>query len=304
MTTTDTFRLRRGIALAAGLALTLLALVAAARPASAATTKHLTVRFYHARVTLTVPSSWHVSKTQPTANCGCGGDYRPVCIVASGDYGLDPYNCELVIGGNLAWNQPDRPVPDWRLPKCSNWTTSYDAGAKLGRTPADYRIFLDRCHTRKSEQWTSATAPSIAIWHPLSWGADDKAAAAAARGAHIVTKSRQRPADLGYVRDLVLHHGRAYVSLDRVVWSLDGSLINDSHRTYTYRLTTSHHRYKCVGDWPSCAAHQLRHYFLRGDLSRHALWVQPADADGTGYTLEESATPKFESTGDPGKCGC
>lgn len=282
----------------------------ATSPAAAATTKRLTVRFYHVRVVLTVPNSWHVSQTQPTADCGCGGDYDPVCIVASGDYDLDPYNCELVVGGNLDEQRPDEILPDWRLPRCADWTTTYEARGQLGTRPGEYRIFLDRCQKMKSEQWTSLTRPSISIWHPLHWNWDDDVAATAAQGAVVSGRgmTEGRRIEVGFLRGLTLRNHHAWATIDRVVLSLSGAVLNHNPATYVHRLRTGESFSGCPRFITNCDAAQLVAQFDKG---RHP-------ADGTrplagrlveldnyaGWHLDYASRYAFESMGDPGHCGC
>jgi hypothetical protein len=212
--------------------------VIATTPAAAATTKELTVRIGNVRLVLTVPSSWHVSRTAPTPQCGCGGDFDPVCIVASGDYRLNPNNCELIVGGNFSSQRLDVPVPGYRLPRCDSWTTTYEADSRIGDLPGEYRIFLDRCHDRKSEQWTSLTTPSVSIWHPLRWSADDTTAANAVRSVQLFAKglTRGRTDDLGYVRNVFIRNGHTYVTIDRAVLSLSGRTLNHNPATYVHRI--------------------------------------------------------------------
>lgn len=233
-----THRLRTTLVPLAAALLGVAWLAVVAVPAHATAMHNLTVRFGDTRVVLTVPSSWHLSRTAPTPQCGCGGDFDPVCIVASGDYHLNPNNCELVVGGNYAEQRPDEPVPGYRLPRCDSWTTTFDGHGTVGAYPGEYRIFLDRCHDRKSEQWTSLTTPSVSIWHPLHWSADDAAAANAVSSAHIFARGLKqgRTADIGYVRHVVVRDGRAYVSIDRAVVSLTGHMMNSNPATYTHRI--------------------------------------------------------------------
>lgn len=292
-------------------------------PASAATpqhaaeaTKQLSVRFYQVSVTLTVPRSWHKSHTRPTGSCGCGGAYRPVCIVASGDYGLDPDNCVLMVGGNSQLQTPDYPVPSWRLPKCKHWTTTDDADSHLGTVAADYRAFRSECSGIRSEQWTTVTEPSIGLWHPIRGDASDQATTAeAVASAHVAGRhlSHGRSEDTGRVRNVWAHDGRAFVSLDRVVLSLDGSLINHSPTTYDYRVFASRHdtdHAACRRYLEGCTAHELVAQFRRG--------LHPSDGSrpldnrlvslyryGKGpFSLSGYAPYAFTSAGDTGTCGC
>jgi hypothetical protein len=303
--------------IASSVGLGLLVIGSGVDPASAAHTKQLKVTVGQARVVLSVPSTWHVSKTAPTPSCGCGGDYQPVCIVASGDYRNNPNNCELVVGGDIAFQRTDTPVPGWRLPKCGNWTTSYAADAHLGTRMADYRIFLDRCHDKKSEQWTSLTTPSVSIWHPMRWKTDDEAAATAAGSAKITgRRTAGRTSDIGYVRNVTVRSGHAYVTIDRVVPSLKGKVINRNHATYTYRLRTPSHLAQgdepCSSYWPDCTAGQLRAQFRQGAhpaggtkrLAGRLLRIDTSDIDPKQRVLSDPYLYKFSSTGDRGHCGC
>ena len=282
----------------------------AATPAGAATVHHLTVRLGDLRVTLTVPDGWHVSRTAPTPQCGCGGDYNPVCIVASGDYGLNPDNCELVIGGNVSTQVADEPVPGPRLPRCDSWTTTFEADSRFGIRPAEYRVFLDRCHDRMSEQWTSLTTPSVAIWHPLSWGWDDTVVAGVVGSAGIAAKglTQGRTVQLGYVRNFVVRHGRPYITIDRAVLSLNGHMMNHNPATYTYALSRSRAYSGCPHFIGNCSTAQLVAQFRKG--------THPADGthrfdgrlvqlwkNGT-WGLNDASRWAFTSTGDPGHCGC
>ena len=291
-------------------------LAVAMMPAHAVTTHTLTIhfgtwRYGDSRVELTVPSSWHVSQTAPTGQCGCGGDYDPVCIVASGDYGLNPNNCELVVGGNISEQLPDEPVPGWRLPKCDDWTTTYEAHSQVGLRPAEYRIFLDRCHDRKSEQWTSLTTPSISIWHPLHWSYDDTLAANAVHTAGIAGRGMKqgRTNQAGYVRNMFEHDGRVYLTLDRAVASLNGHMMNRYPTTYTYRLRPRKYYGGCPQFFVNCTPEQLLTIFHKG--------LHPADGSRPfagrliglgrstrGWGVGEARRWKFESRGDPGHCGC
>jgi hypothetical protein len=279
-------------------------------PARASTMHTLTIRFWTGGVVLTVPSSWHVSAHAPTEQCGCGGDFDPICIVSSGDYHLNPNNCELVVGGNVDHQRPDDPVPGYRLPKCDSWTTSYEAHSQFGSYPGEYRIFLDRCHDLKSEQWTSLTTPSISIWHPMQWNYNDTLAAHAVGGARIVAKGlkKGRVVDLGYVRDVFLRNGHAYVRIDRAVMSLNGHAMNHNPATYMHRIRRVKGAGRCPHFISNCGAAELRAQFRKG----------PHPADGTrplanrliqmsyyaGWSLDDASRYAFESMGDPGHCGC
>jgi hypothetical protein len=288
-------------------------------PASAATppahTRQLTVDFYHSHVTLTVPAGWHKSHTRPTPSCGCGGAYRPVCIVASGDYGLDPDNCVLMVGGNAQEQTPDYPLPSWRLPKCKHWTTTDEADSSLGTVAADYRAFRNNCSGARSEQWTSVTEPSITLWHPIRADASDLAAAHAVGSARIGGRhlTYGRNADTGRVRNVWAHDGHAFISVDRVVVSLDGTLINHNPTTYDYRVSAPRHDTTpaaCRHYLEGCTAGQLVAQFHKG--------VHPSDGthalDGRvvslyryeqgAFSLAPFAVYAFTSDGDSGSCGC
>ena len=285
-------------------------LAVAVVPAQASTTHNLTIRFGDTRVVLTVPSSWHVSRTAPTPQCGCGGDFDPVCIVASGDYDLNPNNCELVVGGNYAEQVPDEPVPGYRLPRCDSWTTTYEADRPFGAYPGEYRIFLDRCHDRKSEQWTSITKPSVSVWHPLHWNADDDIAAAAVGSTHIrangLTQGWTR--DLGYVRKVVIRNRHAYVTIDRAVLSLSGHMMNYNPATYVHRIQRVKGFDHCPRFLGNCGATDLRAQFRKGE--------HPADGTRplagrlvltnrlTGWYIDWGHRYAFHSYGDSGHCGC
>jgi hypothetical protein len=264
-------------------------------------------------VVLIVPSSWHVSRTAPTPSCGCGGDYPPVCIVATGDYGLNPNNCELVIGGNWSEQLSDEPVPGSRLPRCDDWTTTYEADSRVGAHAGQYRIFLDKCHDRMSEQWTSLTTPSVAIWHPLHWAADDTTAADVVSSARIVAKGLTpgRTRDLGYVRNMFRHDGYVYVRIDRAVMSLTGHAINHYSTTYTYRLQPRKYYGGCRQFLSNCTPRQQLAQFRKGAhpadgtraLVNRLVDMNRMDANKP-WALSEASLWKFESRGDPGHCGC
>jgi len=303
-------RLRTTLALLITAAVSVGWSLTAATPAAANATKQLAVQQGTVRLTLTVPSSWHVSASSPTPQCGCGGDYNPVCIVASGDYDLNPNNCVLVIGGNWGSAQPDEPVPGYRLPKCADWTTTYEAHGHVGVRPGEYRIFLDRCHDRKSEQWTSLTTPSVSIWHPLSWGADDASAAYAVQTAvvagHDITQGRT--SDMGYVRRMFRRDGHIYVAIDRVVMSLSGHLMNHDPATYVHRLSWRKGSTNCPHFLSNCSPAELLAQFHKG--------AQPADGTRPlagravavyryhGWSMNDLERWAFASTGDSGHCGC
>ena len=303
------------VLLGAGLLLSTSAATAAS-PSTASATHVLRIAFWHHAVRVTVPRTWHVSNTAPTASCGCNSDYQPVCIVAHGDYDQNPYRCELIVGGGAHSQQFDIPLPDWRLPRCGNWNTSYEAGGRLGALPAQYRIFADRCAHRKAEQWVSESVPSIGLWHPLSWGRDDAAAAKAAASVRVSgTVTTKRIWDLGRVRDVQVSDGHAYVTLDRVVPSLDGRLIDRNHKTYRYRLYTpsSGTRWaECLRDWSQCSATQLRRQFAKGThpadgtraLAGRLVLAAQIDPGRYPQLLRPAANAPFTSIGDPGHCGC
>jgi hypothetical protein len=282
----------------------------AAPPAQAVSTHTLRIRFFDSTAVLTVPSSWHVSRTAPTPQCGCGGDYDPVCIVADGDYDRNPNNCELVVGGNTSTQVPDEPVPGYRLPTCDSWTTTYEARSRVGPYAGEYRVFLDRCHDRKSEQWTSLTTPSVSIWHPLHWNGDDTAAAAAARSLRIVAKRFDvgRTRDLGFVRKVVVRNRHAYVTIDRAVMSLSGHAINHNPATYVHRIRQIRGNGDCPHFLSDCGAAQLLAQFRKG--------AHPADGTRPlrnrlvlltrygGWSLDGAYRNPFTSGGDSGHCGC
>jgi len=303
-------RRRRTIALLAATLVGLGCWATSIAPAQASTTKQLTVQFWHLRVVLTVPTSWHVSQTAPTPQCGCGGDYNPVCIVDDGDYGLNPNNCVLVIGGNTSEQLPDEPVPGWRLPACDDWTTTYAANSQVGNRAGQYRIFLDRCHDLKSEQWTSFTTPSVAIWHPLHWSWDDTVAANVVDSARISGRglTEDRTSDLGYVRNMFRRDGRVYVTIDRGVRSLTGHVINHYPTTYNYRLRPRKDYGGCPRFLSICTPEQLLAQFHKGtdpaDGSRAVAGRLIALRRDTGWSVAEPYLWAFESRGDPGHCGC
>jgi len=303
--------------LGAGLLASSSAATATTSPTPASATHVLSVHFPKLTVRVTVPRTWHVARTALSEQCGCGSAYNPVCVVAKGDYDRNPYDCKLVIGGGLGFQGYDLPLPTWRLPSCRSWDTSYEADSRLGRWPAEYRIFLDRCHDRKAEQWLSVTYPSVGLWHPLSWGADDRAAAEAARSIrvsrHLVTK---RASDLGRVRNVQLVSGRPVITVDRVVQSLDGSWINESDKTYRYRIQPQNHGATwagCLGNWSMCSAKELRRQFLKGahpadgtrPLAGHVVLIT---VDDRSSRLHDVSNPgrnyRFVSSGDHGPCHC
>jgi hypothetical protein len=286
-------------------------LAIAVPPASAAATHSVTITFGDTRIVLTVPTSWHVSRTAPTPQCGCGGDFNPVCIVASGDYDLNPNNCELVVGGNYSTQRPDQPVPEYRLPRCTSWTTTYEAHRPVGAYRGEYRIFLDRCHDRKSEQWTSLTTPSVSIWHPLSWGADDDSAAVAVGSAIVAGRgmTQGRTRELGYVRNVVVRDGHAYLAIDRAVMSLTGHMMNWYPATYLHRLVWDGVRGGCAASVLECSPTELRAQFRKGtdpaDGSRPlAGRLVELDRWEHGWYVTGVYRWVFTSTGDPGHCGC
>ena len=284
---------------------------ATAVPAGAAPTTQLSIKLGELRVAITVPNGWHVSHTAPSPQCGCGGDYNPVCIVAGGDYARNPDNCELVVGGNWGEQVPDEPVPGSRLPRCDSWTTTFEADTRVGGRPGEYRIFLDKCHDRMSEQWTSMTTPSVSLWHPLSWGWDDTVAAGIAAALHLSAKGLKqgRTTELGYVRNIALHDGRAYVTIDRAVLSLNGHMMNHNPQTYVRRLTLQTRRFSgCPHFIGNCNTAQLLAQFRKGahpaDGTRPLvgrlvmLWKSKA------WGLNDASIWKFVSRGDSGHCGC
>lgn len=279
-------------------------------PARATTTHNLSIKFWTGHVVLTVPSSWHVSAHSPTPQCGCGGDFDPVCIVASGDYDLNPNNCELVVGGNIDTQLPDQPVPGYRLPKCDSWTTTYEARSNFGSHPGEYRIFLDKCHDRQSEQWTSLTTPSISIWHPMHWDYDDTLAADAVNGADIIAKGLKqgRNRDLGYVRNVVLRDGHAYVTIDRAVMSLNGHAMNHNPATYVHRIRRVQGAGNCPHFISNCGAVQLRDQFRKGahpaDGTRPLAGRLVQMSTYSGWSLDDAYRYAFQSMGDTGHCGC
>jgi hypothetical protein len=230
--------------------------------------------------------------------------------VASGDYDLNPYNCELVVGGNYAEQLPDVPVPGYRLPRCDSWTTAYEARTRFGAYRGEHRIVLDRCHDRKSEQWTSITTPSVAIWHPLHWSADDTTAANVVRTAHIAAAGLTRgwTRDLGYVRNVVIRDRHAYVTIDRAVLSLSGHVLNHNPATYVHRIARIKGFPGCPHFLSNCSAEQLRAQFRKG--------LHPADGTRplagrlvlmnkrSGWFIDTAYRYAFRSEGDSGHCGC
>jgi hypothetical protein len=285
----------------------------AATPAGAraAATTRLTVTLGDLRVALTVPSGWHVSHTAPTPQCGCGGDYNPVCIVVTGDYGRNPNNCELMVGGNVSEQLPDEPVPGYRLPRCDSWTTTFEAHTWVGDRRGEYRIFLDRCHDRMSEQWTSLTTPAVSIWHPFSWGWDDTVAAGVAGSIQLSGTSIEqgRTTELGFVRNLVMRDGRAYVTIDRAVLSLSGHAMNRNPQTYVYRLAYRSRRFTgCPHFIGNCNTAQLVAQFRKGahpaDGSRPLIGRLVELRKSGRWWLNDANRWVFTSRGDPGHCGC
>ena len=174
----------------------------------------------------------------------------------------------------------------------------------------EYRIFLDRCHDRKSEQWTSLTTPSVSIWHPMQWDFRDTLAADAVAGARIVTKGLQqgRARDLGYVRNVVLRDGHAYVTIDRAVMSLNGHAMNHNPATYVHRIRRIKGYDRCPHFISNCSAAQLRAQFLKGthpaDGTRPLAGRLVLMSNYSGWSLDDAYRYAFRSTGDLGRCGC
>jgi hypothetical protein len=215
-----------------------------AGPASTATppTKKLDVRLgttsaTSAVVTLTVPRTWSLSRTQPEACCNIP---PTVCLVSGrADWANDPDNCVLTVtwaahGVNLSPDMP-RPVPNRT---CHRWATTQDSDQPIQGRPAEYRAFLNRCTGLSSEMWTVMSAPQIAFWHPITNGSTHAAAAAIIASAVLppVTDT-SRQFDEGLLKALIHTPAGYRITIDRVVGNLNGTLINNNPATYTYALS-------------------------------------------------------------------
>jgi len=158
--------------------------------------------------------------------------------------------------------------------------------------------------------------PSVGLWHPLSWGSDDAAAAAAARSVRVSGRvATQRLDDFGRVRGVRVIDGHAFVTLDRVVQSLDGGWLDRSHRTYRYRLhlpTRPARARLCARDRTTCSATQLRRQFRKGahpadgtrPLADRVVLVERDVAFPRTFDLIRITPSRFRSSGEPGVCGC
>lgn len=287
--------------------------VRAAPPVPITPVTRLTVDGYPSRITLTVPAGWHPSRTRLSLGCGCGGPHPTVCLVASGDYAHDPNNCVLVVDtADHAIADPDHPVPSTRLPKCNSWTTTDDATVTVAGIPAEYRQFLDSCDGSRSEQWVLAGAPGVAFWHPLTPASTHDDVLRAIESATIPARtSLVRIADVGYLRSLVHRADGVHVTIDRVVASLDGSVINYNPATYEYRIVPSSgsNGADCARYLTACSAAQLVAWFAKG--------AHPADGSaplagrlvdvygGADGTMSFATLSPFRSYGDSGNgCGC
>jgi hypothetical protein len=230
----------------------------------------LTIEGSPHRITLTVPAGWHPSKTRLWVGCGCGGPEPIVCLVASGDYAHDPRNCALVVetSGHEIVDR-DWPVPSTKLAKCASWTTTDEATVTVAGVPAEYRRFLDRCDGTRSEQWVFAGTPGIAFWHPIRAGSSHDDVLRAIESATIPARtSLARIGDTGYLRSLVRRADGVHVTIDRVVESLDGSVINYNPATYEYRVVPRPApggvSLNCATYLTECSAAQLTAWFAKG----------------------------------------
>ncbi|MEO8888357.1 MAG: hypothetical protein ABI301_08100 [Jatrophihabitantaceae bacterium] len=285
----------------------------ATRTKTPVATTPLTIEFADRKVTLDVPVGWHVSHTAPAHGCGCDSDFAPVCVVAHGDYDRNPDNCELVVAGNLYDQLGDYPNPGDDLPRCARWSTVYDADVTAAGYPADYRQFRSSCSGRISEQWATVTTPQISFWHPLAGATDEAAVQLAVVHARISGTVRTgRADDVGHVRAVTaVDKTHVRIAVDRIVLSLDGSVINHNPATYSYRVITNDGASagQCAADIVNCSAAQLLAQFAKGThpadgteaLAGAIVRLLPYN-DGT-LQLEPFTPYRFTSNGDHG-CGC
>jgi len=288
-----------------------------AQSAPSRPTKRLTIPGYPKTITLSVPLTWRASRTLLSLGCGCGSPQPIVCLVATGDYARNPNNCVLVVQStNHAAVDHDRPLPSIKLPKCGSWTTSDEATVTVSGIAAEYRQFTDRCDGSRSEQWVLSGAPSVAFWHPINAASTRDDVLRAIESATIPARTNTAPSgDTGYVRSLVQRADGVHVIIDRVVESLDGTVINYNPATYDYRVAIytggRAPNVSCTKYLPECTGRELLARFAKGP--RPSDGSQPLDGalvrvyggPAARYDLNLESLTAFKSHGDTGHgCGC
>jgi hypothetical protein len=118
------------------------------------------------------------------------------------------------------------------------------------------------------------------------------------------------------VRNVRIVRGLPVITLDRVVQSLDGDLINGSHKAYRYRIYPQSHGATwsaCLRNWSMCSAAQLRRQFAKGahpadgtrPLAGHAvLLVRNGRLPRTYDVMNQASHYRFVSAGDRHSCRC
>jgi hypothetical protein len=252
--------------------------------------KLLRVPFGNRAVTVSVPSGWRLSPSQPQRCCNIP---RTVCLVSGrSEYAGNPNNCVLTITLVSALT-PDVPRPDFPDNCAQPRTTTDESDAPIQGRPAEYRRFVDPCTGVTSELWATMSAPQVVFWHPITQQSSPTVAAAAVASARLpVVTDGRRQFDEGYVTGMSLVAGHYRITINRVVESADGTIIDHNPATYSYALDG----YVAMGGgvrpcatYPNCDLASLFAQYRRGP---HPSTGTPVDGayvqiaqDGHGYQL-------------------
>ncbi|SDI92097.1 hypothetical protein SAMN05444157_0806 [Frankineae bacterium MT45] len=187
-------------------------------------------------VTLMVPTSWHLSKTQPKACCE---EPASRCLVAgSDDFNNNPENCLLTVSMASAYAVPDLPRPVARDACARKISTTSISNAPVQGRPAEYRRFLNQCTGTSSEMWTTMSDPEVMFWHPITDRSTTAQVSTILRTAVLPTViDAHRTFDEGILRGVSKKSDGYHVIIDRIVWAPDGTLLNANPQTYDYLVT-------------------------------------------------------------------
>lgn len=205
-------------------------------PAPSAGRKLLRVPFFDLVVAVTVPAGWHLARSHPHSCCNTPPS---VCLVTGrANYDGNADNCVMTVTVTALrlGLTPDVPEP-YPTVSCGKWRTTDESDAPIQGRPGEYRRFVNGCTGTESELWATMSAPQVVFWHPITPDSSSALAAAVVESARLpaVTDGR-RQFDEGYITHMSVTADRYRVTINRVVVSADGTIIDHNPATYTYPL--------------------------------------------------------------------
>jgi hypothetical protein len=252
------------------------------------------IPFFQQTVGVSVPSGWHLSSSQPHSCCNTPPS---VCLVSGRSaYGGDPDNCVMTVTVRALpiGLTPDVPEP-YPTVSCAKWRTTDESDAPIQGRPGEYRRFVNGCTGTESELWATMSAPQVVFWHPITRESSSAVAAAVVGSAQLpVVTDERRQFDEGYITHMSVSAGHYRVTIDRVVVSVDGTIIDHNPATYSYPLeggyATTGGVEPCGGSQQDCSMSGIYRQYLRG---RHpptgtavdGTYVQLSQT-GSGYELD------------------